>query len=70
MNEKTAIQVLARSKQITADLDDMVRLVMESHLGEEEFNSFRRAVGRVMGELHDEVLTPLYERFPHLKSLG
>ena len=33
----------------------------------EEFESYRRAVGRIMGEILLEVLNPLYRKHPALK---
>jgi hypothetical protein len=36
----------------------------------EEFAVYRRAVGRIMGEILLEVLNPLYARHPQLKPEG
>ncbi|HEX4096088.1 MAG TPA: hypothetical protein VHX64_05125 [Caulobacteraceae bacterium] len=66
MNEQTAAEVIRRANSVTAQLDDMVRLILESGSEDEEFSLYRRRIGRVMGELHDEVLKPLFETFPHL----
>lgn len=36
----------------------------------EEFAAYRRAVGRIMGEMLLEVLNPLYAEHPSLKPAG
>jgi hypothetical protein len=40
---------------------------LQPHLSEEEFNRYRRATGRVMGEMLLEVMNPLYAAHPELK---
>ncbi len=66
MDEETAAEVIRRAKQMNADLNDMVWLAMDAGVSEEDFNQFRRRVGRVMGEVYDELLRPLFDKFPHL----
>lgn len=66
MNEETAAEIVQRGERLFAELNDMVRLAQQSGMNGEEFHQFRRTVGRIMGELHLELLTPIYESFPHL----
>jgi len=66
MNETMASEVIRRANNITAELDDMVRLAMESGMDAEEFHQFRRTVGGVMGEIYLELLLPIFKNFPHL----
>ncbi len=53
----------------TARLDKSVALVQDE-CGPEELKIYRRAVGKVMGELLLEVLNPLYAKHPSLKPPG
>lgn len=66
MNEETAVEIIQRGQRLTAELDDIVRLAQQSGMDGEEFHQFRRTVGRIMGEVHLELLTPIYEAFPQL----
>jgi hypothetical protein len=52
-----------------AKLDDSVRLVMES-CSEDEFHTYRRAVGKVMGEMLLEIMNPIYREHPDLLPEG
>lgn len=47
-------------------LDKSVALVREKCTSE-EFQEYRRAVGKVMGEILLDVLNPLYQSHPSLK---
>lgn len=47
-------------------LDASVALVQE-RCGAREFDAYRRAVGRIMGEMLLQVMNPLYQRHPELK---
>lgn len=66
MEEHTAVEVIRRAMNITADLDDLVRLAKEAGMEDAEFQVFRRTVGRAMGEIYVELLMPLFSQFPHL----
>lgn len=49
-----------------AKLDGSVALVRD-RCSQDEFQTYRRAVGKVMGEILLEVLNPLYRAHPNLK---
>lgn len=49
-----------------ARLDKSVALVSE-RCSAEELKTYRRAVGKIMGEMLLEVMNPLYARHPDLK---
>lgn len=49
-----------------AKLDDSVRLVMES-CSQPEFESYRAAVGQIMGTMLLDVMNPIYREHPDLK---
>ncbi len=51
---------------MTASLNDMVWFAMDARVSGDEFNQFRRRVGRVMGEVYCELLQPLFDQFLHL----
>jgi hypothetical protein len=54
---------------ISARLDESVRLAMDNSDGE-EFQRYRRAVGKILGEIYLEVLSPLYAQHPSLVPKG
>ncbi len=66
MNEQLAAEVIRRSLSVTAELDDLVRLARDSRMEDEEYQHFRRTMGRAMGELYVELLLPLFKTYPHL----
>jgi hypothetical protein len=49
-----------------AKLNDSVRIVMEK-CSEEEFHTYRLAVGKVMGAMLIEIMNPIYREHPDLK---
>ena len=49
-----------------AKLDESVRLVMES-CSNSEFESYRAAVGQMMGTMLLDVMDPIYREHPDLK---
>jgi hypothetical protein len=52
--------------EFSGRLDGSIAMVM-GQCPPEEFAAYRRAVGRIMGEMLLEVLNPLYAEHPSLK---
>ena len=67
-NEALAKQVSLMILDAGARLDHSTRLA-QANCSEVEFDTYRRAVGRVMFEMY-HVLQPLYLRHPSLKPKG
>ncbi len=67
MNDDSARRIIQIADRVTADLNDMVSVGLQSGLGDEEYRRFRRIVGRIMGDVYLEILRPLYDSFPHLE---
>ena len=68
-SEKVAAEISALMLRISAEVDESVRMVMNT-CDQDDFKSYRRAAGRVMGEILLEVLNPLYAVHPALKPEG
>jgi hypothetical protein len=67
--DRLARQVSDLMLDISARLNRSVSLVQET-VSAEEFALYRRAVGRIMGDILLEVLNPLYRDHPGLKPDG
>jgi hypothetical protein len=65
-NPDTARKIAKLALEIGRRLDGSLAHV-EATCSPEEFATYRRAVGKVKGELLLEVLTPLYTAHPDLK---
>ncbi|HTV84821.1 MAG TPA: hypothetical protein VME63_05420 [Dyella sp.] len=68
-NSDVAKQVSELMLDYSRRLDSSIALVRDS-CDAEEFKGYRRAVGKVLGEIYLEVLTPLYQKHPDLKPPG
>jgi hypothetical protein len=68
-NANVAKQIGELMQDCTARLDSSVALVRDE-CGEAELQIYRRAVGKVLGEILLEVLNPLYAKHPELKPPG
>lgn len=68
-NSLIAEQISALMLEISAKIDQSIALVQEN-CPEEEFQKYRRAAGRIMGEVLLEILNPLYEKHSFLKPPG
>lgn len=64
-----AKQISELMLDISGRLDESVAMV-EKSCPTEEFNQYRRAVGKVLGGVLLEVLNPLYEKHPALRPEG
>jgi hypothetical protein len=51
---------------IAGQLNESVAFVMK-HSSQDEFSTYQKAVGSVMGEMLLEILNPLYKQYPSLK---
>jgi negative regulator of replication initiation len=58
MNRVAAERVSATFQSVTAQIDDSIR-VMEKLISITEFSEYRRAAGRIMGEIFLEILQPI-----------
>ena len=65
-NADTAQQVSQLMLDISEQLNQSIFLVQD-RVTAEELALYRRAVGRIMGEILLEVLNPLYQEHPELK---
>ena len=65
-NKETARQVEATLQECGAALDRSVRLVMET-CPEEEFKTYRRIIGQIMGSIYLDIRQPIHHRFPDLE---
>lgn len=68
-DERIAKQISDLMLECGARLDESVLLVKNS-CSESELNTYRRAVGEIMGNMLTEIMNPLYERHPTLKPKG
>jgi hypothetical protein len=66
---KVAEQISALMLEISGRLDSSVALVNKTSTAEEAA-VYRRAVGKILGEILLEVLNPLYAKHPSLKPAG
>jgi len=68
-NANTAKRVSDLMLEISGQLDESVAIVKET-CPREEFESYRRTVGRILGQMLLDVLDPLYAEHPILKPPG
>jgi hypothetical protein len=61
----TAEKVEKIMRGVSAQINESIRIVMEGD-GANEFQSYRLAAGKVMGEVFLEILTPIYSVHPDL----
>ena len=68
-DEKIAARVSELFVEFSRRIDQSIALVKET-ASPEEFSAYRRAAGRVLGEMLLEVMNPLYQKHPGLKPKG
>ena len=66
MDHETARKISTIIHDISSRLDESVAIA-QNECSEQEFVTYRRAVGNVLGELWDTILKPLYEEHPDLR---
>ncbi|HEX9572456.1 MAG TPA: hypothetical protein VF994_00080 [Myxococcales bacterium] len=64
MTKPTAQAVSELLRAAVAKLDESVRVVQGA--APSEFEAYRRAVGRIMGAIYLDLLTPLYAQYPEI----
>jgi hypothetical protein len=65
----TARQISELMIEFSGRLDSSLIAVRES-CSPEEFKTYRRAVGKILGEMLLEVMNPLYKQHPSLEPPG
>lgn len=66
MEKPVAEKVLALIKEYSGKLDASVQMVKDT-CTKQEFLDYRRAAGRIMGEMHIEILRPIFKEHPELE---
>jgi hypothetical protein len=66
LDKKTASQVSELMLEYSAKLDQSLKMVMDN-CSEQEFKSYRDAVGQLMGVMLLDVMNPIYKQHPDLK---
>ncbi|WP_422039621.1 hypothetical protein [Roseibium sp.] len=66
MKKEVAAQVVDLFLEFGARLDQSVSLVQHAS-SESEYNTYRRSVGKVMGNMLLDVMNPIFEAYPDLK---
>jgi hypothetical protein len=65
-NKEAARQVEKSLQECGAALDRSIRLVMDT-CPEEEFKTYRRIIGQIMGSMYLDIRRPIHRRFPDLE---
>jgi hypothetical protein len=65
-SETVAAEVSTLILEINEKLNDSICMVQDT-CDEEDFKTYRQAIGRVLGEMLFQVVNPLYEDHPSLK---
>ena len=65
MDRTVAEKVNSILRNVTREIDDSVRLVMESS-AQEDLQAYRRIAGKLMGQIFLEILQPIYDQYPDL----
>ena len=65
MDRATAAKVESVMRTISAQINETIRLVMDE-CEQDEFESYRKVAGQLMGEIFCDVLSPIYEAHPDL----
>lgn len=68
-NHEVASAIMSLMLDYSAEIDHSIREVQE-RCSDEEFKAYRRAAGKVMGEVFLAVMQPLYREHPDLKPEG
>lgn len=68
MERETAEEINKLMLDCGAKLDKSVALVKE-RCGIEEFEVYRKSIGKIMGTMLLEIMNPIYKEYPDLKPL-
>ena len=66
MNRETAETVVELMLRHGRELDESVRAVQTS-ANQAELACYRKAVGKIMGEMLLEIMNPIFDEYPDLK---
>ena len=66
MRHETAARVVQLMLEFGQRLDEVVA-ILQQECDTDEFNAYRRGVGRVMGAMLLDVMNPIFEEHPDLK---
>jgi hypothetical protein len=66
MDRATAQRISALMLDYGAKLDESVDFV-KTRCSDEEFNRYKEAVGRILGNMLLDIMNPLYEEHPDLR---
>jgi hypothetical protein len=66
MEKSVAEKVLALMLEYSGKLDASVQLVKDT-CTEQEFRHYRRAIGKIMGEMGVEIMWPIFKEHPELE---
>jgi hypothetical protein len=66
MQREVAEEILALMLEYSGKLDRSVRLVKDT-CSEKEFLIYRKAVGKIMGEMYMEIMWPIFHEHPDLE---
>jgi hypothetical protein len=68
-DEKVAVKLSKTLLHCGAEINESIRFV-QSNCTDQEFKAYRKAMGKIMGEIYDEGLKPIYNKHPDLKPEG
>jgi hypothetical protein len=66
MNREASEKVVELMLRHGRELDESVRIV-QSAADQCEFEQYRKAIGRIMGEMLIEIMNPIFKEYPELK---
>jgi hypothetical protein len=65
MEHSVAKQINDMMIEFSGRLNQSIKLVMDN-CDDDEFKRYRRTVGKIMGEMFVEIMTPIYKEYPEL----
>jgi hypothetical protein len=65
MDKQTAKEIERIMRETLGLLDHSIEIVMDN-CDDKEFNDYRRLVGKLMGEIHLEIICPIHEQYDDL----
>lgn len=64
-NKDLAVDINKLMLEISKELDQSIAKA-KAEASDEEFNTYRRSVGKIMAEIFETVLVPTYTKYPEL----
>lgn len=65
-NKEVAEKISLLMLEFGSRIDESL-VVVRQQCGDDEFNNYRKAVGKVMGEMLIGIMNPIYKEHPDLK---